>query len=46
MVAYNAAAGYRKQACSNRPTTAMATNYLSSTYEDLKDHRRVIFEAL
>src|SRR5215467_9421592 len=24
----------------------MATIYLSSTYEDLKDHRRVVFEAL
>lgn len=25
---------------------AMATIYLSSTYEDLKDHRRVVYEAL
>lgn len=24
----------------------MATIYLSSTYEDLKDHRRVVYEAL
>ena len=24
----------------------MATIYLSSTYEDLKEHRRVVFEAL
>ena len=28
------------------PIYAMATIYLSSTYEDLKDYRRVVFEAL
>jgi formylglycine-generating enzyme required for sulfatase activity len=28
------------------PDRTMATIYLSSTYEDLKDHRRVVYEAL
>ncbi len=28
------------------PDRAMVTIYLSSTYEDLKDHRRVVYEAL